>query len=96
MIGSNERRGTMFIAKVIAPLVSTEKLSFFEGRKLLVIKEVLADGKLSEKSRVAIDFVQAGVGDTVLAMRNGSSMDVLVNESKAPANLALIGIIDAY
>lgn len=84
----------MLLAKVISPYVAPEKHPFYHGRKLLVVKEIQAHGKLAKKPMIAVDFVNAGVGETVLIQKNGSSMDVLTGEKQVPANVAIIGIVD--
>lgn len=84
----------MFIARVIAPVVATEKHAFFAGRKLLVVKELLADGSLGERTMVALDCVQAGPGDRVLVARNGGAVDDVIGQKDCPANVVIVGQVD--
>ena len=85
----------MFIAEGLAPVVATEKHAFFAGRKLLLVREVLEDGRPGERVMVALDGVQAGVGDRVLVARNGGAVDDVVGQKDCPANVVIIAHVDA-
>lgn len=84
----------MIIAQVIAPVVVTQKHAFFEGRKLLVVKEILEDGRLGEKTYVALDCVQSGPGDRVLVARNGGAVDDVLGRKDCPANVIIVAHIE--
>jgi len=84
----------MIIAQVVAPVVATEKHPFFEGRKLLVVKELLADGSLGERTMVALDYGPSGVGDRVLVARNGGAVDDVVGLKDCPANVVIVAHVD--
>lgn len=84
----------MFVAQVIAPVVATQKIAFFEGRKLLVVREVLEDGRLAERTLLALDAVQAGVGDRVLVARNGGAVDDVIGQKDCPANVVIVAHVD--
>ena len=84
----------MFIARVIAPVVATEKHAFFAGRKLLLVREMLQDGSLGERTMVALDCVQAGPGDRVLVARNGGAVDDVIGLKDCPANVVIVGQVD--
>ena len=56
----------MLIARVIGTTVSTIKDAKLEGRKLLILRQTDEFGKASGKPYVAIDTVNAGVGELVL------------------------------
>jgi len=84
----------MFVAEVLAPVVATEKHAFFAGRKLLLVREILEDGRPGDRVMVALDGVQAGVGDRVLVARNGGAVDDVVGQKDCPANVVIIGHVD--
>ena len=84
----------MFIAQVMAPVVASEKHAFFHGRKLLVVKELLENGQLGERAMVALDGVQAGVGESVLVARNGGAVDDVLGMKDCPANVIIISHVD--
>lgn len=84
----------MFIAEVIAPVVATVKHAFFAGRKLLLVREILTSGQPGERTMVALDGVQAGVGDRVLVARNGGAVDDVIGQKDCPANVIIIAHVD--
>ena len=84
----------MFIAKVIAPVVASHKHAFFAGRKLLLVRELLEDGRDGDRTMVALDGVQAGVGDQVLVARNGGAVDDVLQIKDCPANVVIIAHVD--
>lgn len=85
----------MIIAKVIGSVVSTIKHPLYEGRKVLLCRPTSVDGEPQKGTIVAIDAVDAGVGDWVLvAAGGGAASDVLGLERKVPVRSVIVGIID--
>jgi len=86
----------LFIARVIKTVVSTIKNPKYLGRKLLFVEPLAINGLTGHgESIVAIDFAQAGVGDKVLVVDEGSSARFLFEDEKAPARSCIVGIVDA-
>jgi ethanolamine utilization protein EutN len=44
---------------------------------------------------LALDAVQAGVGDMVLIIDEGNSSRLIMNSSTAPVRTMIVGIVDA-
>jgi microcompartment protein CcmK/EutM len=85
----------MTLAKVVATIVSTEKHVHYKGQKILVVQPVGPDGKPKGKSLVAVDGVQAGIGDLVLVVdEGGSARTVIGDESAVTIRTAVCGIVD--
>jgi len=85
----------MTLAKVVATIVSTEKHVHYTGQKILVVQPVGPDGKPKGKSLVAVDGVQAGIGDLVLVVdEGGSARTVIGDESAMTIRTAVCGIVD--
>lgn len=84
----------MKLAKVIAPVVSTQKHGFYEGRKTLLVRAVSPEGQPEGSPYVAVDRVQAGVGDRVLLMQEGSSARAMHGVDDAPVRSVIVGIVD--
>jgi len=63
----------MLIAKVIGTTVSTIKDEKLEGRKLLILRQTDETGAPSGKPYVAVDTVDAGIGDLVLTAAGSSA-----------------------
>ncbi len=84
----------MILAKVIGHVVSTIKLSVFKGFKLLLVQPIDANGESKGKVLLALDTVQAGIGDVVLVMDEGNSARIVVGDSFAPIRSLIVGIVD--
>lgn len=84
----------MKLARVIAHVVSTQKHPFFMGQKTFMVKHLSLDGQEESTPFVAVDRVQAGVGDLVLLMQEGSSARFMFNEPEAPVRSTIVGIVD--
>jgi len=84
----------MLIARVIGELVATRKHASHEGRKLLLVQPLNLDGSDRGDAVVALDAVDAGVGDRVLLVTEGFSAMTAVGRPQSPIDMAVIGFID--
>jgi ethanolamine utilization protein EutN len=84
----------MLIARVIGELVATQKNETHEGRKLLLVQALNLDGSDRGDPVVALDAVDAGVGDKVLLATEGFSAMTSVGRPNSPIDMSVIGFID--
>jgi ethanolamine utilization protein EutN len=84
----------MLIARVIGELVATQKHPSHEGRKLLLVQPLNLDGSNRGDAVVALDAVDAGIGDRVLLATEGFSAMTAVGRPQSPIDMAVIGFID--
>lgn len=84
----------MLIAKVIGTTVATIKDQKLEGRKLLICRETDETGKPTGKPYVAVDTVDAGVGDLVLTAHGSSGRQTFFTKD-APVDAVIMAIIDS-
>jgi ethanolamine utilization protein EutN len=84
----------MLIARVIGELVATQKHSSHTGRKLLLVQPLNLDGSDRGDAVVALDAVDAGVGDRVLVSTDGYAASSAVGRPQSPIDMAVIGFID--
>jgi ethanolamine utilization protein EutN len=85
----------MMLARVVANVVATEKHPHYQGRKILVVQPVGPDGTPRGRSILAVDGVQAGIGDTVIVVdEGGSARAVIGDESALTIRTAICGIVD--
>ena len=84
----------MLIARVIGEVVATRKHPSHEGRKVLMVQPLNLDGTDRGDAVVALDAVDAGVGDRVLLVTEGFSAMTSVGRPESPIDMAVIGFID--
>ncbi|HLB58647.1 MAG TPA: EutN/CcmL family microcompartment protein [Bdellovibrionota bacterium] len=81
----------MIIARVIGPVVATEKHPSLHAQRLLLVEPKNERGL----SLIAVDTVKAGPGDLVLVCREGNGSRQVLQDKGAPVNATIIGIIDS-
>lgn len=84
----------MILAKVVGTVVATRKDERLVSSKLLVARPLDPSGKPDGNYLVAIDTVDAGVGETVLIV-SGSSARMATGLKDTPVDAAIVGIVDA-
>jgi len=84
----------MLIARVIGEVVATQKHPSHEGRKVLVVQPLNLDGSDRGDAVLALDAVDAGVGDRVLLSTDGWAASSATGRPQSPIDMAVIGFID--
>lgn len=84
----------MKVARVAGTVVSTINHPLFEERKLLLCDYLTPDGNPTGGYTIAIDLVDAGVGERVLVLDEGNSARQLVNWKDGPIRAVVVGIVD--
>ncbi len=85
----------MILARIIGNVVSTVSEAGYESRKILIVQPVDPSGTSKGSSFLAIDTVQAGMGDTVLVLEEGGSARMILNEPETFTIKAIVaGIVD--
>ena len=85
----------MLIGRVIGDVVATQKSPSHQGRKILVVQPLHLDGSDRGEPVLALDSVDAGIGDRVLIVTEGWSPMTAVGRPNSPIDTAVIGVIDA-
>jgi ethanolamine utilization protein EutN len=84
----------VLIGRVVGNVVSTQKNSKLEGTKLLLVQPLDLAGAPKGQSVLAIDGVDAGVGDRVLLVQEGKAAQAVLDRGVAAVDAAVIGVID--
>jgi len=85
----------MVIGKVVGTIVTTISHANYKHHRLLVVQPLsLEDGDTSGDF-VALDNSQAGIGDTVLVLREGSGARQVLNNKDARVISVIVGIVDS-
>jgi len=84
----------VIIARVIGNVVASQKQASHEGKKILLVQPLDLEDQPVGDVFVALDAVDAGVGDRVLAVQEGFSAMTSVGHVESPIDAAVIGVID--
>ena len=85
----------MKIARVVGTVVTPVQHPAYDGRRLLAVRPLSPDlTPTADRMFTAVDRCQAGVGDLVLLMAEGSSVREIVGDEHAPIRTAAVGVID--
>jgi microcompartment protein CcmK/EutM len=83
----------MLLARITGTVVATRKDERLVSNKLLVVRPIDPTGKVEGSSLVAVDTVDAGVGETVLIV-SGSSARMATGMKDCPVDAVIVGIVD--
>ena len=84
----------MFLARVSGVLVATEKHRALQGRRLLWVTRTAPDGESLGRSHLAVDTVDAGVGDSVLVLDEGNGAGQVLGTGRGPIRTVIVGVVD--
>jgi microcompartment protein CcmK/EutM len=93
MTGTVKER-SMLIARVIGSTISTIKDEKLSGRKLLILRQTDERGEPFGKPYVAVDTVDAGVGDLVLTCAGSSARQTAITKD-SPVDAVIMSVIDS-
>ena len=83
----------MLIAKVIGTTISTIRDEKMRGNKLLILRQTDETGAFVGKPYVAVDVVDAGVGDLVLTGHGSSARQTYLTKD-CPVDAVVMAVID--
>lgn len=84
----------MFLAKVTARVIATQKHPAFAGKTVYVVQPVTPDGTADGHEWVAVDYVNAGVGDTVVCGGAPGVARSVFGIERAPIRTLIMAIVD--
>ncbi|MBL4848158.1 MAG: EutN/CcmL family microcompartment protein [Planctomycetes bacterium] len=83
----------MFLGRVIGTVWATRKDPRLEGLKLLVVRELDTELKPQQRFVIAVDVVQAGVGDVVLVSQGSAARQSPLVEGR-PIDALIMAVVD--
>jgi microcompartment protein CcmK/EutM len=86
----------VLIARVVGNVVATQKNAKLEGAKLMLVQPLGLDGAPRGGTVLAIDSVDAGVGDRVLVVQDGKAAQQALGRGMAAVDAAIVGVVDAW
>ena len=84
----------MILADVVGTVTATVKHPVYRGRTLLVLQPIDEKGKDLGDEILAVDTVQAGVGDRVLALREGNGVGQVLGTGRVAIRTIIVGVVD--
>jgi len=84
----------MTLCKVIGTIVATQKNEHLKGKKILIVQPIDLAGKLIGRDLLAIDSVDAGVGDTVLTIQEGQGAVQILKNKNVPVHSVIVAVVD--
>ncbi len=85
----------MITGVVSGNIFSTINHPFYDGKRLLIVDKTDLNGKRTGDYLIAVDSVDAGVGDPVLVVDEGNGARQIVGDPSAPIRSIIVGIIDS-
>ena len=83
----------MLLGRVIGTVWATRKDEKLEGVKFLVVRQLDLEYKPQPQFVIAVDTVQAGVGEVVLVCQGSSARQTTVTE-KRPVDAVIMAVVE--
>jgi ethanolamine utilization protein EutN len=85
----------MLLARVVGNVVATQKNRRYENARVMLCQQITPEGVDTEYSTIALDSVDAGVGDIVLIVQEGwGASTAATGEVGAAIDSAIVGVVD--
>ncbi len=85
----------MYIGRVTGTVVATIHEETFDRHKTLLVDRLDLDGQPTGYYDVAVDVVQAGVGDVVLVLDEGNgARQIIGKEPDGAIRAVIVGVVD--
>jgi microcompartment protein CcmK/EutM len=84
----------MILCKVSGTIVATQKKEQLKDKKILIVQPIALDGNPIGRDLLALDTVDAGLGDTVLVMQEGQSAAQILKRSDVPVHSMVVAVVD--
>lgn len=83
----------MILGRVVGEVVATIKHGDLAGFKLLLVRAESAPGR-SGRTLIALDVVDAGIGDRVLVNDEGNGAAQLLRRARGAVRSVVVGVVD--
>ncbi len=85
----------MILAKVLGNIVATQKNVRYENASVMLCQQITPQGEETGSTVLALNAVDAGVGDKVLIVQEGwSASTAATGKPGAAIDSAIVGVID--
>jgi microcompartment protein CcmK/EutM len=84
----------MYLGTVVGEVVSTHKNERLKGKRLLLVQKLTLTMQLEGIETICLDVVDAGIGDNVLVVQEGSSARKIFDDQWLPVQAVIVGVLD--
>ncbi len=85
----------MILARVVGNIVATKKNQRYESASVMLCQQITPEGEETANTVVALNAVDAGVGDTVLIVQEGwGASTASTGKPGAAIDSAIVGVVD--
>jgi microcompartment protein CcmK/EutM len=84
----------VFVGRITGEIVSTINHPDYDNRRLLVVDRLDPSGKPAGGYLIAVAAVDAGVGERVLVLDEGTGARQILGNSNAPIRSVVVGVVD--
>ena len=85
----------MILARVLGNIVATQKNHRYESASIMLCQQVTPEGDETATTILALNAVDAGVGDTVLIVQEGwGASTASTGKAGAAIDSAIVGVVD--
>jgi microcompartment protein CcmK/EutM len=86
----------MILCTVTGTLVATQKKESLRDQKILIVQPISLGGTPIGRDLLALDRVDAGVGDTVLVVQEGAAAAQLLGRTDVPVHSVIVAVVDGF
>lgn len=86
----------MILGTVTGTLVATQKKESLRGQKILIVQPISLDRTPIGRDLLALDRVDAGLGDTVLVVQEGAAAAQLLRRTDVPVHSVIVAVVDGF
>ena len=85
----------MILARVLGNIVATQKNPRYTNARVMLCQPLTPEGEETGASLLALDSVDAGMGDVVLIVQEGwGASTAATGEAGAAIDAAIVGVVD--
>jgi microcompartment protein CcmK/EutM len=85
----------LILARVLGNIVATQKNPRYDHARIMLCQPLTLEGEETGATVLALDAVDAGMGDTVLIVQEGwSASTTATGEAGAAIDAAIVGVVD--
>jgi microcompartment protein CcmK/EutM len=84
----------MILSKVTGTIVATQKNSHLKDKRILICQPITLEGKALGRDLLALDTVDAGIGDTVLVVQEGQAAAQVLRSKDVPVHSVVVAVVD--